>query len=255
MRGLAERRERDRRPGGLLGARELVAAAAQAGLGDALERPHLHALELAAALGHPRPLAVGQERLALDRERVAGVGDGPRPVLPGERLGRALHRGGRRLGVDPDRLGEHEPQLRATRERGRLGHVERAAELGEQGGEGRLGRGRRVLGPQQVDQLVTRARSLAVVDQEGEQQPPLATRQAVLEPPPAGLHDDPAAQADVPLGLCGHRRLGPCRHRLLNLSPPPRFLQAFAKWGAALFCSRHGPGPPGRSRSDSVASL
>jgi len=55
--------------------------------------------------------------------------------------------------------------------------AQRAAQLGQEGAERGLGRGRRPAGPQQVDQLGTAAVALAVHDQVGEQQAALPSRQ------------------------------------------------------------------------------
>ena len=90
VRGLAERRRRDRGAGGLLGGAQLAPALAQAGLGERLQRAHAQAVELAPELVHPRAVAVGQEGLQVDRERVARVARRPpsRGRRPPPRRGR-----------------------------------------------------------------------------------------------------------------------------------------------------------------------
>ena len=90
VRGLPERRRGDRRARRLLGRAELAAALAQPGLGERLERAQPDRLQFAALLGGPAALGVGQERLQVGGERVAGP-------LGGGGVVAGLHR---RLGLE-----------------------------------------------------------------------------------------------------------------------------------------------------------
>jgi hypothetical protein len=171
--GLAERHGGHGSTRRLLGGAQLAAALAQPGLGEHLERPHAHRVELAAALGDPRPLAVGQEGLQVDGEDLAR---GARRGGPVVRVDRRLGAGGgsrRLLDVDLERHRGHEAQLGAAHERP---VAERAAQLREQRAERAVGRRRRALRPQQVDQLGAPAAAIAVEHEIREQQPPLPSR-------------------------------------------------------------------------------
>ena len=99
---------------------------------SAFERAQAQALDLAAAVAHPRPVALGQERLGAECERGAGLGGGVLPAAVVERLDRDLDGVGERLGVHPQRLRQREPELSAARQRVR---PERAAQLRQQRGE------------------------------------------------------------------------------------------------------------------------
>jgi hypothetical protein len=106
VRGLAERRHRDRRPRGLDRLAEL--AAAQRRVGEHLAGADPQAVHGAALLVQPRAVAVGEELARKRAEHVARGGTGrlPVPVLP-RRLG--APRGGRAvLHVDPDAVVERD---------------------------------------------------------------------------------------------------------------------------------------------------
>ena len=218
VRGLAERRQPDRGAGGVLGGVELAPAEPQPGLPQRLERAQPQALDLAPALAHPRAVALGEERLGAEGERGAGLGGG---VLVGavlERLGGELDRLAEQLGVDEQRLGQREPHLGAAGQR--LG-TERAPELGEQRGERGVGRGGRLLRPQDVLELVARAGAGAVADEVGEEQLTLASRERRAGLAVAAGGRDAAAEADLPADFPSHSR---CKLLL-----PPTFLQGPAK--------------------------
>ena len=183
VRGLAERREPDRGAGGVLGRVELAPAEPQAGLPERLERAQPQPLDLAPALEHPRPVALGEERLGGDRERRAGLRGRVGPAAVVERLHGDLDRVGEHLGVDQQRLGQGEPELGAPGQR--VG-AERAPQLGEQRAERGVRGGRRTLGPQDVLELVARAGAGPMADEVGEQQLALATRQRAACQPVLG---------------------------------------------------------------------
>ena len=195
VRGLAERRQPDRGARGVLGGVELAAAEPQPRLAERLQRAQAQALDLAAAVAHPRPVALGEERLGAERERGAGLRGGVLPAAVVERLGRDLDGVGERLGVDPQRLGQREPQLGAAGQR--VG-AERAAELRKQRGERGVRRRGRVLRPQHVLELVARAGAGPVVDEVGEQQLALAPGQRRAGQPIAVADRDTTAQPDLP---------------------------------------------------------
>ena len=203
VRRLAERGGRDRRAGRLLGGAELAPALMKAGLGQHLERPHAHRLELAPGLVHPRALAVRQEGLEVDGQHLArGAGRG-RPVARVDRDLGAHGRGRRRLDVDLDRLLERQPQLRAAGERA---FAQGAAELGEQRGERGVGRDGWPLGPQQIDQLAATAVAVTVEDEVREQEPPLPSGQRPTERATSVVHSHRPAQPYRPPRLLSHAR-------------------------------------------------
>ena len=194
VRGLAERRGGDRGPRGLLGRAELAPALAQAGLGERLECAQPDRLQLAPLLGRPAALGVGQEGLQVGRERLAGALGGER-VVAGlhRRLGLEDRRGGG-LDVDPRRF-QVQPQLAAA---GEHAFAQRAAQFGQERTKGRVGRGRRALGPEDVDQFVPRAPPGTVQYEVGEQQAALPPRQPRIQPTPGNVDHDRAAQPDIP---------------------------------------------------------
>ncbi len=83
----------------------------QARLCECLERAQADGVELPPELVHPRAVAVGQEGLEVDRERLACVGRGGRPVVLVDRRLGAAGCGGCLLDVDLERAGRDEPQL------------------------------------------------------------------------------------------------------------------------------------------------
>ena len=108
-----------------------------------------------------------------------------------------------------------QPQLAAP---GQHAVAERAAQLGEQRAQRRVGRGGRALRPQHVDQLVARAAAVTVEHEVGEQQAALPPRQPRVQSTPGDVDHDRAAQPDVPAfaHLCSQDAIG-----------APRFLQGF----------------------------
>ena len=201
VRGLAEGREPDRGARGVLGGVELAAAEPQPRLPQRLQRAQPQPLDLAPALQHPRPVALGEERLGGDRERRAGLRCRVGPAAVVERLHRELDRVGERLGVDPQRLGQREPELGAAGQR--VG-AERAPELGEQRAERGVRGGGGARGPQHVLELVARAGAGPVADEVGEQELALATRQGAAGQPVLGADRDASAEADLPSDMAGH---------------------------------------------------
>jgi hypothetical protein len=215
VRGLAEGRGGDRGARGLLGRAELAPALAQAGLGERLERAQPDRLQLAALLGRPAAVGVGQERLQVAGERR------PRPV-GGERVIAGLHRrlgfqdrGGRRLDVDAHVV-DVQPQLAAP---GEDAVAQRAPELGQQRAQRGVGGGRRPFGPEDVDQLVARAAAIAVEREVREEQTALPPWKSGIQTPPPDVDHYRAAQPDIP--ALAHLRAG--RYRLAKVSP--RFRQ------------------------------
>jgi hypothetical protein len=138
-----------------------------------------------------------QERRGGDVEHVvAGTADlGPVRCLVGGF--RALEIGVGGLDVDPRVGGQRERELATALQRAR---AERGADLRQQRGEHVVGAGRRLVRPQQLDQLVARDRPLAVPGQVRHHKPGLAAAQADLAA--RDLDPHPPAQAD------GDRRQG-----------------------------------------------
>jgi hypothetical protein len=216
VRGLPERRCGDRGLGGLLGRAQLAAPEPRARERERLERPQPRGLALVAALGHPQAAGLGQERLEVGGERLPRGGHrvGEPPGL--ERHLRARRRRHRGFGVDPD-VTRREAQLRAA---GEHPGAERPPQLGEQRAERRIRRGRRIVGPQRVDQLAARAGPLAVPDQVGEQQPALAPRERSRRRLAAHVNLDRSAEPDLPAHSVAHYADDAIR--------APRFRQGFA---------------------------
>ena len=149
-------------------------------------------VERGALLVDPAPGELGQQRPLEQRQRRARpLGRAPRVAAGERRLGLGGRRA-RRLDVEPH-LGQREPQVRAP-----LDGVgpERTPHAREQRGQPGVGRARRVVVPDDVDELVAPHRPLAVEREVGEQQPPLAARQVVLDPAPVDLDGEGAAQLD-----------------------------------------------------------
>ena len=210
---LAERRGGDRGPRRLLGSPELAAAAAQPRLGERLEGAQPHRLELTPLLGDPGSLAVGEEGQEVDPERAAGALRRACPVASVDRRLGPIGVGRGSLNVDLQRLRRHEPQL-GSPDQGAV--AERPAELGEQRAERGLGRGGRLLRPQDVDQLRTPAIAIAVEHEIGEQETSLPTRQRHHRGVRAHAHRQRTAKPYGPR----HR---PSRYRAAKVSP--RFRQ------------------------------
>jgi hypothetical protein len=126
--------------------------------------------------------------------------------LGGRRLGRG------RLDIDRDGPVRHEAQLGAA---GQHALTERATQLGQQRAERRVGRGGRVLGPQQVDQLGPPAVAIAVEDEVREQQSTLPPGQGDLRGMAVAIHSNRPAE---PYGRA--RRL---THAEQTLSPHQGF--------------------------------
>ena len=149
-------------------------------------------LQLAAALLDPAPGQLGQQR-ALEplqrRARLLGRGLG---IARAERRLRRGRRLARLLDVERD-VGQREPQAAAALDR--LG-PERAPHAREQRGEPGVGRARRAVVPDDVDQLVAAHLALAAERQAREQQPPLAAGQVSLDPAPVDLDGESAQQLD-----------------------------------------------------------
>jgi hypothetical protein len=214
---LAERRHRDGRAGGLLGGAEIAPALAQAGQRDRLQAAQADRVELAALLVQPRAVAVGQEARAVDARRRPAVGECGRPVAALER-----RLGFRRLGlgaldVDADIGTERQLDAAATPDHAL---AERPAQLRQQRAQRRVGRRRRALGPQSVDQLGARADAVAVAHQVREEQATLAARDSVLQSAASERDPDGAAKPYLPATFYGHRMPKlPGRQRFSKLSP------------------------------------
>ena len=191
---LAERRGGDRRPGGLLGGAQLAPALVQARLAERLEPAQADRLQLAPHLGHPRPVAVGQEGLQVDARsrRAARTAASVQswPSIAASARAAAVAATSRSTSIGP-------PGTNRSSDAAREGaFAERLAQFGEQRAQRRVGRGGRSLGPQQVDQLGPAAVAIAVQDQVGEQQPPLAARHRRRHGPPI-MFDAPSAHKAV----------------------------------------------------------
>ena len=125
------------------------------------------------------------------------LGQRRRPPARRRRRGRrAAHREllGDRLDVDPDRLGEDEPQRVAALEHGRLDARRRRESTGRERG---VARRRALVRPQRLDQLVAAHRPVAVQDQEREREPALAAAQLRLTALAGELHAELAAEMDA----------------------------------------------------------
>ena len=185
--------QRARRP---LGRRQLGRPEPQRRARERLERVRAQLLELGAALVDPAARELGQQRALEAVERRA------RPLRRAPRIGRAERRlrvGRRRarlLDVERD-VGQHEPQAAPALDG--VG-AERAPQARQQRGDPGVGRARRAVLPDRVDQLVAAHRALAVEREIREQEPPLAAGQVSLDPAPVDLDGQGAAQLDT----CGH---------------------------------------------------
>ena len=194
VRGLAEGRRGDRGARGLLGRPELAPTLAQPRFGERLQRAQADRLQLAALLGRPAALGVGQERLQVGGERLARVLGRPLVVAGLHRALGVEDRGAGGLDVDAHVVHAH-AQLAAA---GQHALAQRAAQLRQQRAQRRVGRGRRTLGPQHVDELVARAPASTIQHQVGEEQAALPPRQPSVQSAPTGVDQDGAAQPDVP---------------------------------------------------------
>ena len=147
-----------------------------------------------------RPVSSGSSgrssRSSAARARPAARSGSPAPSAASA-VGR---RRARLLDVERD-AGQREPQAAAALDR--LG-PERAPHAREQRGEPGVGRARRAVVPDDVDQLVAAHLALAVERQAREQQPPLAARQVSLDPAPVDL-DGEGAHSSIRVGT-GCRR-------------------------------------------------
>ena len=159
-----------------------------------LQQRALEVAQVGPALLGPRGEQIREERALDDVERLLGDAQRIGGVVG---LERRLGAAGSALGdldVDP-RLGpELEGQLRAA-DQALL--ADGAAQARQERAQRGLGRGGRVVGPEQLDQLVARDRAGAVVDQEREDQPALAAGQLLLHPYAAELDAQRAAQRDT----------------------------------------------------------
>ena len=217
----------------MLGGVELAAADAQPRLAERLEGAQAQPLDLAAAILHPRPVALGEERLRAELQRGPRLGGGVGPAAVVERLHSDLDRVGERLRVDPQRLGQREAQLGAPREPVR---AERAPELGEQRGERGVRRRRRALGPQDVLELVARAGAGPVADEVGEQELALATRQRSAGQPVGAADRDTTAEPDLPPDVPRH-----CEGTLPLRQPFSKVRPRRRPGRSRVFCATVGP--------------
>ena len=215
VRGLAERRGGDRGARGLLGGAELAPALAQPRLGQRLQRAQPDRLQLAPLLGRPAALGVGQERLQVGGERLAGALGGQR-VVAGLHRGLGLEdRGARGLDVDAHVV-QPQPQLAAP---GQHAVAQRAAQLRQQRAQRRVGGGGRTLRPEHVDQLVARAAAGTIEHEVGEEQTALPPRSpASSRRPPASTRTGPHNRMSQPSPT-----FTAGRYRLAKVSP--RFRQ------------------------------
>jgi hypothetical protein len=185
---LAEGRGGDRRAGGALGRRQRVPATAQSRGGDELERLDAQLVQVVAGTGQPGRVEVGQQPGLGEPggfERWVGIAV---RTSRGDELAHGLD-------VDPDRLGEDEPQRLAALEHGGL---DGAAQPREHRRERRVARRRALVRPQRLDQLVTANGPPAVQHEVGERQPPLATAQLRLPALAGELDAELAAEVDLP---------------------------------------------------------
>jgi hypothetical protein len=176
---LAVRRRLDQPARGALGRRQPRAAEREAAGGDALQRPQAHLLEAPALVLGPARADLGQEAALGDLERDVGGGRRLGPVRALQRALGALDRRERRLDVDRRARRQHEPQVRPA---GDGAVAERLAQPRQQRVERAVRRCRRLVGPQDVDELVAPDGARAVQDEIGEQQPRLPAADAGLEP-------------------------------------------------------------------------
>jgi hypothetical protein len=188
--GLAIGRELGQHPGPFLGLAQRRAAKAEAGGGEALQPAQPDLLE-------PAPPQVDPGRLQPAEERSGGdvVGDAGRP--PG--LGPPSLGDGRlrpvgalqgRLDIDQGRRRHQQLDLGPPAEP--VG-AQAVAELGQGHAEGVARRDRGVLAPAGHEQLVPGHRPAPVEDQVGEQDPPSAAGQRVLDAAAVDLDDEATA--------------------------------------------------------------
>ena len=237
VRGLAERRRGDRRARGLLGRPELAPTLAQPRFGERLQRAQADRLQLAALLGRPAALGVGQEGLQVGGERLARVLGRPLVIAGLHRALGVEDRGAGGLDVHAHVVEAH-AQLAAA---GQHALAQRAPQLRQQRAQRRVRRGRRTLGPQHVDELVARAPASTIQHQVGEEQAALPPRQPSVQ----------SAPVRRPPGR-GRTTGCPSRHPPLSRDAigSPRFLQGFIKRRSASFSQRRiGTDPSGAART------
>ena len=189
-RRLAERRRLHRRPRRALGQGEVAAAQAHRRRGLHLERLQPQLAELRPLVVDPRRLEAGQQALLGDRPRppggVARVGRRAR----GERRPRRGQVRRRRLPVHPRVRGQHERQLGAALDPAR-------APAPSAGATAAAPAARRRPAPIASASSSRRTGAVAVQDEEGEQQPALATAQPLLDSRPLDQRLQPAAELDA----------------------------------------------------------
>jgi hypothetical protein len=95
--------------------------------------------------------------------------------------------------IDPGTRGEAKLDAASAVEELRAEHT---PQLRQERAERRLGAWRQVVRPDGLDQLGPAALAVSVCRQVGEQQPALARRQVVFEPPALDLDHQPAAELD-----------------------------------------------------------
>ena len=187
-RRLAERRGGDRGAGGALGGRQRVAAAPQPGAGDELQR--LDAQLLAGRCAGRSSHGASRSGSSPGSASAAASSAASRSAPARAAATSVRHR----LDVDPDRLGEDEPQRVAALEHRRL---DGAAQAREHRGERRVARRRALVRPQRLDQLVAADRPAAVQHEVGERQPALAAAQLRLAALAGELHAELATEMDA----------------------------------------------------------
>ena len=227
--GLAERRDRDRRAGRLLGRLELPTALTQTRESHRLEAAQADRLELAALLVQPRAVAVGQEARAVHGRRRPSVRERgrprrrtrspPRPAPPRPRRARCRprHRDRAPARSPPRPPTTPSPSVRRSLDSSALNAVSAAA-------GGRSGHSTSISSPREAGRgrggRPGRRRAAAPVDREAPARPgglrsrPGSGRRALSS---SGCHEAPSVQATGPpsfLQAFANRPRAPCSSRL-----------------------------------------
>jgi hypothetical protein len=150
--GLPHRRRRHQLSGGAFGGGQLGSAQLQAGGGVALQGADAGVGQPAAPPVDPAVRRVRQQRPAGDELRGQRRVPGPPPVAGGHGRLRGVQRSQRLLDVDPGRFSQYDRQLPTTLDHAR---PDDGAQPGDHHGQRGVGRGRRDLVPQRVDQRLT----------------------------------------------------------------------------------------------------
>ena len=179
--GLAVGLESDQLAAGADGGGEFGAADAESGVCVGLECAEVEAGEPAVLFVDPGCVFAGQERPSGDEHRDLRGAPGAVKVVLGEGRFGAMHGVGGGFDVDLGCAREGDPVILERDE---------APELREQGGEAAV----LPVWPERLDELVAGQRSVAVGDEEGEEQPSLSSGKAFFEALPVELKDELAAE-------------------------------------------------------------